>query len=165
MPTSDRATVFRSTNPRTAGWFSGSRRTSVTRSRRSSETRPGSMKHGITIHLVASQLAMTGQQGSGSGQGLVGGRSPVPLENHPNPFRSGTTIEFELSAGAMVRLEVFDAQGRRVARLADSYLLPGPHRVAWDQRVASGLLAAPGVYIYRLTAGAFHDQRQMVLLQ
>ena len=59
-----------------------------------------------------------------------------------------------------VRLVVYDVRGREVARLVDGGLPAGVHRVRFD---AVGLPS--GVYIYRLTAGAFVETRRMVLLR
>src|SRR5690606_20221048 len=44
--------------------------------------------------------------------------------NYPNPFNPSTVIPFALDAAAAVRLEVFDAMGRRVATLVDGHRAP-----------------------------------------
>ena len=95
------------------------------------------------------------------------GADPGPargLEMLPNPFARSTTLRFELPAAGLVRLEVFDAQGRRVATLADRYFLAGAHAILWDHGTAEGSPVPPGVYLCRLTAGSFRDQKQVVLL-
>jgi hypothetical protein len=86
-------------------------------------------------------------------------------QNQPNPFARTTTIRFELPIAMPVRLEVFDLQGRRVRMLADRSFPPGYHAVEWDRRGASGSIVAAGVYLYRLTAGSFIEQKKMVLLR
>jgi len=63
-----------------------------------------------------------------------------------------------------VRLEVFDAMGRRVRMLADGPYPAGFHAQVWDQRDAQGRAVAAGVYLYRIQAGPFRDKRKMVLL-
>ena len=97
--------------------------------------------------------------------------APVPtatgftlLQNQPNPFRADTHIQFELPTGAMVRLEIFDAQGRRVAVLANRYFMAGSHSVPWNHRADSGEPVRPGVYLYRVIAGRNRDQRTLTLL-
>jgi hypothetical protein len=85
-------------------------------------------------------------------------------QNQPNPFARTTTIRFELPVAVPVKLEVFDLQGRRVQILAERRFEPGYHSVEWDRRDASGSLAPAGVYLYRLTAGSFVEQKKMVLL-
>lgn len=82
-------------------------------------------------------------------------------QNQPNPLRATTTIRFDLPVGAMVRLEVFDAQGRRIETLASRYFPPGYQSLIWNPG-AGGHHA--GVYFYRLEAGPFRDRKKMVLL-
>ncbi|MEP0545438.1 MAG: YCF48-related protein [Rhodothermales bacterium] len=81
-------------------------------------------------------------------------------QNAPNPFRDRTTLGFELDRPGDVRLEVFDAAGRRVATLAEGRRAAGSHTVAWD---ADGL--ASGVYFARLSAGGSVATRQMTLVR
>jgi hypothetical protein len=82
-----------------------------------------------------------------------------PIDRSIAPrLRSGVKL-----VGAMVRLEVFDAQGRRVGMLANRYFPPGSHAVPWNPS-AGGRRIGPGVYFYRLDAGAFHDRRKMTLI-
>ena len=68
----------------------------------------------------------------------------------PNPAAGGAaTVRLELAAAADVRVEVFDALGRRVAELHDGPLAAGPHALV----VPVGSLPA-GVYVVRARAGA-----------
>ncbi len=79
---------------------------------------------------------------------------------YPNPFNPSTEIRFDLPEAAYVRLVVYDAMGREVARLVDGSLGVGRHAVRWEAR---GLPS--GAYLYRLTAGSFAEARMMVLLR
>jgi hypothetical protein len=85
-------------------------------------------------------------------------------QNQPNPFAGTTTFRFDLPAPARVTLEVFDAQGRRVAALADGPWAAGAHAVEWGRRDRRGRIVRPGVYVYRLEAGAFRAERKLVVL-
>jgi flagellar hook assembly protein FlgD len=97
---------------------------------------------------------------------------PVPLvperfalrPNRPNPFHDRTRIEFDLPAPARVKLEVFDAQGRRVRTVASGSWAAGSHVVEWDRRDTRGNRVAPGVYLYRLEAGRSRAERKLVVL-
>jgi flagellar hook assembly protein FlgD len=60
--------------------------------------------------------------------------------------------------------EVFDAQGRRVATLADGSFPAGYHSCEWRGRVDGTGRMHPGVYLYRIQAGSFRAQWKMVLL-
>lgn len=82
----------------------------------------------------------------------------------PNPFSRETRIWFELRGAAMVRLEIVDVQGRRIAVLLDGVFEGGRHSSRWNGQLSSGGPAPAGVYLCRLVAGPFHAQRAMVLL-
>ena len=81
-------------------------------------------------------------------------------QNYPNPFNPSTEIRFALPEATDVRLAVYDALGREVARLADGPMGAGYQHVRFD---ASGLPS--GVYLYRLEAGTFTQTNRMVLMK
>ncbi len=114
-----------------------------------------------------------------TGAGGLGRPSPVTeaiparfalLQNQPNPFDGTTSIRFELPVAARVKLEVFDASGRRVATLSDQEYQAGYRAIQWDRRGSRGDLVRSGVFLYRLVATGpgretlFQDQKRMVLL-
>ena len=84
----------------------------------------------------------------------------VLLGNYPNPFNSSTTINYELSSSAEVKLEVFTLLGEKVATLVDRWQEAGYKSVSWE---ASGV--SSGAYFYKLTAGDLTDTRRMILLK
>lgn len=81
-------------------------------------------------------------------------------QNHPNPFNPRTSIDFVLAADSRVRLEIFDARGRRVRTLVEGLLPAGPHT-----RVFEGADLTSGLYLYRLTTDEGVLQRKMLLLR
>lgn len=81
-------------------------------------------------------------------------------QNYPNPFNPSTEIGFDLPKAVHAHLAIYDVTGREVARLVDGTLPAGQHRVAWQ---AEGVPS--GIYVYRITAGAFTETRRMVLLR
>jgi hypothetical protein len=81
-------------------------------------------------------------------------------QNYPNPFNPSTIIRFTLPKQLKVRLQIFDLLGREIAVLLDQEMQPGEHQVVCE------LSHLPnGVYIYRLSAGRFVEQRKMILLK
>jgi YVTN family beta-propeller protein len=76
----------------------------------------------------------------------------------PNPFggeagSATTTLRYSLPAAADVRLEVYDAMGRRVATLLDGARQPaGDGSIVWDGRDDAGRSVGAGLYFYRLSA-------------
>ncbi len=86
-------------------------------------------------------------------------------QNYPNPFNPTTSIAYEVSVPGRVTVAVYDVLGRRVRTLAQGPHEAGTYRVTWDGRDASGAPVASGVYLYRMTAGAFVQTRAMMLLK
>ena len=77
----------------------------------------------------------------------------------PNPFTDRATIRYSLGETTSVRLDVYDALGRRVAVLRDGEdEAAGPHEVTFD-----GSSFPSGVYVYRIQAGAFTETLRMTL--
>ena len=74
--------------------------------------------------------------------------------NYPNPFNPQTTIGFTLPSASDVRLVVYDALGREVARLVEGELGAGLHEARFD----GGSLAS-GLYLYRLVASGGGEPR------
>jgi hypothetical protein len=82
------------------------------------------------------------------------------LPAYPNPFNPSTTVAYELAATAEVSLDVYDALGQRVRRLARGRQAAGRYEVEFD---AAGLPS--GLYVYRLVAGDRSFTRSMVLIK
>ncbi len=85
---------------------------------------------------------------------------PVLLQNYPNPFNQSTVIRYELPDQDDVRLEIFDALGRKVSVLVDETKSQGAHQITW---VAGG--KASGLYVYRLRVGDVIQTRSMTLIR
>lgn len=77
--------------------------------------------------------------------------------NAPNPFLSATTIRFDLAGEEQVRLEVFDARGRRVRTLLNGRLGAGAHQADFEAGDLPG-----GVYFYRLESESGVASRKML---
>jgi hypothetical protein len=69
----------------------------------------------------------------------------------PNPLVSESMLRFELATRGAVRLDVYDAAGRRVAGLLDAPLEPGRYSVRWNGRGENGAPLGAGLYFARLT--------------
>jgi hypothetical protein len=80
----------------------------------------------------------------------------------PSPSSGSVALDFTLAAAGQATLDVFDASGRRVARLADGELEAGPHHRVW-QGAKRALPAPPGSYWAMLTAGGEVRVRRIVL--
>ncbi len=78
----------------------------------------------------------------------------------PNPFRAQTEIPYRLAERGPVRLEVFDALGRRVALLVDAVQPAGEYRARFDARRLPS-----GVYLARLAAGGAVQTQRITLVR
>jgi len=82
--------------------------------------------------------------------GIEGGPpSPVTwahLSGYPNPFNPLLEITFELTSPQVVRLEIYDLAGRRVAELASAHHTAAIHRVSWNGRDQQGRDLPSGGY-------------------
>lgn len=86
------------------------------------------------------------------------------LRARPNPSSGGSNLGFTLARASKVSLEIFDAQGRRVAELPLGRREAGDHSVRWDGLDASGHAVAAGTYFGRLRAGDGSRVTRLVML-
>ncbi|MSS72239.1 MAG: DUF5011 domain-containing protein [Candidatus Latescibacteria bacterium] len=84
-------------------------------------------------------------------------------QSYPNPFNPSTTIRYGLPEASNVSLVVYNILGQQVRRLVSGAQGPGYHAAVWDGRDEAGRLAATGMYIYRLQAGAFVQVKKMLM--
>ncbi len=86
-------------------------------------------------------------------------------QNHPNPFNPETVISFSLAQSGEVKLVIYNALGREVARLVDGPLQTGYHRVTWSGTDSRGFKAASGIYYYRLEMEGEMKVMKMIMLK
>jgi len=79
--------------------------------------------------------------------------SDLRLTCSPNPFNPQSRISVSLPQSGMLRLAVYDVGGRLVKTLASGKFECGSYTFQWDARDVKGQKVAPGMYVYRLTAG------------
>ncbi len=103
--------------------------------------------------------------------------SPLPQQfalrqNWPNPFRSGTTIQFEVPTSLTnpngtekVEIKIYNLLGQLVRTLVDVNLQAGSYNMIWNGRDENGRPVAAGVYLYNLTAGKIRIAKKMALIR
>ena len=87
------------------------------------------------------------------------------LPNFPNPFNPMTTISFDLSESRIVRLVIYNLDGRQIATLINEQMVAGHHEITWTGKDDYGHDVASGSYIYRIEAGEYSATRRMVLIR
>jgi hypothetical protein len=85
----------------------------------------------------------------------------------PNPVTSNLTIAFDVPAhlsGSKVTLDVYAVNGRRVARLIEESMSPGPKRLVWNLSDNRGARVPAGMYLAFVRAGDESQVRKFVVL-
>lgn len=122
----------------------------------------------LTIQNNDSNITVNLKGFSGSQTGVINVSSEIPnefslMQNYPNPFNPATKIRFAIPQNLsekFVSLKVFDITGKEVSVLVNESLQTGFYETSFD---AVGL--ASGVYIYRLQAGNFVEQKKLTVVK
>ncbi len=80
----------------------------------------------------------------------------------PTPFRSSTTLAFDLAQASPVLLGIYDVSGKRVRTVLSRSLPAGRHAATWDGLDDSGSRLSNGVYLARLQAGTYSGTVKVV---
>ncbi len=95
----------------------------------------------------------------------VSTQTALALQNYPNPFVSGTTIQFTTPSKQELMLHIYDIRGRLVKTLLDHEPTEsGYHSVHWDGHNRDGTAVGSGVYLYRLETDDWVVTKKMTLL-
>jgi hypothetical protein len=88
------------------------------------------------------------------------------MQNYPNPFNPSTVIKFNIERTAMVKLDVFDVNGKFVTTLVNRKMNSGEYSVNWNASAMNGKSLSSGVYFYRLSLdGKAAATKDMMLLK
>jgi hypothetical protein len=83
----------------------------------------------------------------------------------PNPLNPMTELSFTMSREGMVRVTVYDMQGRLVKSLLDGFRAAGEQRLAWDGSNAQSQKVASGVYFFRIQAPEGQTTRRVAVVK
>ena len=90
---------------------------------------------------------------------------PGLVRNYPNPGNPITEIEFEVTKGAHVILNIYNVLGQRVRTLVDERRPAGIHVVAWDARDDDGHTLPTGVYVYGIEVDGVREMKKLLVLK
>jgi len=89
----------------------------------------------------------------------------IPIEfalnqNYPNPFNSTTTISYQLPKSSIVKLSIYDINGRLVETLVNEKKNADYYTVEWN---AGSVFS--GIYFYRIEAGDFMQVKKCLVVK
>ena len=87
------------------------------------------------------------------------------INNYPNPFNPITTLRYDLSEDAFVKITVYDILGNLVSNLLNNNQYSGNKSVQWNATNNKGQPVPAGLYLYTIQAGEFRQTKKMVLLK
>lgn len=90
---------------------------------------------------------------TGVGDELVPGAPPARVQAAPNPFASGTSIQFSIPVAGETEVNAYDVAGRLVRTLHQGALRAGAHALDWDGRDDEGRDVRSGIYFIRIRSG------------
>ncbi len=87
------------------------------------------------------------------------------IQNIPNPFRTHTTIAFELEQKSNISVEIFNVNGVKINSLLknESYE-KGKYSIVWNAENENGTKIVPGIYYCKLVIGKKHFVKKMIFI-
>jgi len=86
------------------------------------------------------------------------GDNKLGVRVYPNPVTSNATVEYTLDVPSNVNIELYNANGIKLAVLANSFKNRGTHKLMLKKEYK------PGIYFLRLVAGEY-DESQMIVIE
>ena len=86
-------------------------------------------------------------------------------QNYPNPFNPQTNISYSLKEADFITITIYDMLGKKVRTLTNEYKFAGDHSIIWDGLTDNGLLAASGLYLYKLKTNGTQISKSMSLVR
>jgi hypothetical protein len=109
----------------------------------------------VSIHIISSSGPAAMAPVPTGGDALTAGGPSLAFGAwvSPSVLRADATLTFVTTRPGAVRVDLFDAAGRRVRELLeDAQVEPGLHRIALDGRSDRGERLESGMYFYRVQA-------------
>ena len=108
------------------------------------------------VGIYAQQISLDGELGKiatsiiESNNQFIESYSIKIFQNYPNPFNSVTIITYQIDKMEIVRLNIFDINGKEVRNLVNKKQQPGEYQVIWNGKKQEGGDAASGLYFIQL---------------
>ncbi|HEY0744288.1 MAG TPA: DUF1501 domain-containing protein [Chryseosolibacter sp.] len=79
---------------------------------------------------------------------------------YPNPAKDKTKVSFRINSTTLVRIDLFDKQGKKMSEWVNDTYTPGTHSKEIDLQNLPA-----GNYIYQMKAGFFQQSKKLVIAQ
>lgn len=86
-------------------------------------------------------------------------------QNYPNPFNPQTSITYFLPKSAQVSLHIYDALGRTVYEVPQSWQTAGSHTILWQGVNMENIKLPSGIYFYTVQTREWQQTKKMLLVQ
>lgn len=131
-------------------------------------TAPGLHRYYCKPHGGPGGSGMAGSisavQGVGISEPVV--RKTIALnQNYPNPFNPSTTISYQLAAGNLTSVKIYNLLGQEVKTLYNGYQNAGQYSIQWNGDNDRAEQVPSGIYIYRLISGNSFISKRCVYLK
>jgi 5-hydroxyisourate hydrolase-like protein (transthyretin family) len=87
-------------------------------------------------------------------------------QNYPNPFEDKTIIKYCIAFKTIVKLKVYNSDGKVIEKLIDEEKKPGTYEIEFNASACHSCESRKlqeGTYFYRLEAGDYTSEKKMVL--
>jgi len=85
--------------------------------------------------------------------------------NYPNPFNSGTKIQFQLPHSSCVTIKIYNSMGQCVRVLSENQSVVGENSMYWDGKNHRGEDVSSGMYFYNMATDQFLSTNKMILMR
>ncbi|NIV12963.1 MAG: T9SS type A sorting domain-containing protein [Aliifodinibius sp.] len=84
-------------------------------------------------------------------------------QNYPNPFNAETRIAYYLRSPGLVKLTVYNLQGKEVITLMDKRVETGRYELEWNGKNMRGNEVGSGIYFYKLEVFSqdYHSRKRV----
>ncbi|MFA7360086.1 MAG: PQQ-dependent sugar dehydrogenase [Candidatus Kapaibacterium sp.] len=86
-------------------------------------------------------------------------------QNYPNPFNPNTMISYYLPKTGLVKLQVFDINGKQVRTLVNNSQTAGRYGISFNGKDDNGANIPSAIYYYTLSSDDFTETRKMVMIK
>ena len=87
------------------------------------------------------------------------------LQNYPNPFNPSTSIEYEIPKAGVVKITIYDINGRLIKTIIRQHQAGGSYQVQWNSQNEHNVKLASGIYVYRIKFGDSIISKKMILVK